>query len=86
MDTIPHHDPMGYAPINPLAGLDPRELLKQTPSLPVPRPANDATREKQIPFRSGPPKAKSPKQNPRKAKSQVICWKPLDTAAFSCHS
>ena len=24
---------------------------RQTPSLPVPRPANDATREKQIPFR-----------------------------------
>jgi hypothetical protein len=24
----------------------------QTPSLPVPRPANDATREKQIPFRN----------------------------------
>ena len=27
---------------------------EQTPSLPVPRPANDATREKQIPFRKRP--------------------------------
>ena len=26
------------------------KLPNQTPSLPVPRPANDATREKQIPF------------------------------------
>ncbi len=28
---------------------------QQTPSLPVPRPANDATREKQIPFRDDLP-------------------------------
>jgi hypothetical protein len=27
------------------------QSLEQTPSLPVPRPAGDATREKQIPFR-----------------------------------
>ncbi len=27
------------------------ECLRQTPSLPVPGPANDAIREKQIPFR-----------------------------------
>ena len=40
----PSEQPDGY----PYVGIP---QMNQTPSLPVPDPANDATREKQIPFR-----------------------------------
>ena len=43
-----HHSSLKFQPSS-------APLSPQTPSLPVPRPANDATREKQIPFRNSAP-------------------------------